>query len=91
MNLKLVICNHYALFLNKNTETKLDKLGIDLNEFWPLDQKRAECLLRVLINKIDSEEVKIKYEENIKGLNIIEIELAEKPCSNDSGIFTYSD
>ena len=83
------ICNHYALFLNKNTETKLDKLGIDLNEFWPLDQKRAERLLRVLINKIDSEEVKIKYEENLKGLNIIEIELAERPCSNDSGIFTY--
>jgi len=64
----------FTLFLNNQNESqKLEKIGLNLSDYWPLNDEFEQ----ILIEKIKDIELNVHYIERIRGNNITCIEFSQ--------------
>lgn len=65
----------FSLFLNElKEEYKIRKLGINLKDYYPLDEETSPKLLECLNQKLRNKNLKVKYSGRVNGNNIKELE-----------------
>jgi len=75
----------FSLFLNNPNESKrLEKIGIQLKDYWPIDDE----LEQILIKSIEDIPLRVLYNERERGNNITCIEYINDENENFSKILT---